>query len=113
MRLKPSSAADAVGIVGTAEVFDVGVEAGLGEQVVALLVEDVPRGARQLGGEDPEFRLLLRLATAHSHREVLAVRFQLGCRQDIMSVKGFFNRLLGPTLGPDLIESTEKPLQAK
>src|SRR5579883_3333887 len=65
-------AADTVGVVWLAEGLDEVVEAGLGEEAVELVVEDVARGARQVGGRDPQVRLSLFRPPAHRHGESLA-----------------------------------------
>src|SRR5204862_7444158 len=63
--------ADAVGVVPPAEVLDMPVEVGVGEQAVELLVEDVAGGLRQLGRGDPEFGLVIGRSAAHAHEASL------------------------------------------
>src|SRR6516162_6153974 len=46
--------AEAIGIEGLTEVLDVGVEGGLGEKSVQLVIEDMAGGAGEIGGGDPK-----------------------------------------------------------
>src|SRR5262249_3847835 len=71
--------ADALDIIGLTEGLDMGIEAGLGEQGVELVVEGVAWGAGEFGGRHPTVGLLMALATAHAHGEAPQAACLLGC----------------------------------
>jgi hypothetical protein len=80
----------AVGIIGLAEILGVAVEAGLGEQAVELVVENVAGRLGEVGGDRPEVRLPLGRPMTQAHGEALARHHGSGCPNIPCPSRAFF-----------------------
>src|SRR5262249_46965348 len=72
-----AGAADAVGVVGAAEILHEGVKAGLAEEGGQVRIEGEAGGDGQVGGRDPQVGLL-GLASTEGHEDLAATGVSRG-----------------------------------